>query len=187
MICARATPSALVLQRIKQLPDLGQETNAIAFDQHADKAAAIGIEFVPAQRQKHRLLFGADNFGLSRATRTFGSPATRRDRSDHFGPDRQRVLSACELKYGLSVGTRNGYVFSHGSMLPCEFWLKLLFDRREEIGMRFRIDFALQDLLRPGDRQIRNLIAQALLRSHDFLLDFCFGGSDDPIRLGLGQ
>ena len=51
--------------------------------------------------------------------------------------------------------------------------------------MRLRVDVALQDLRRAGDREIGDLVAQLLLRARDFLLDLGLRRGEDAVGFGL--
>src|SRR5882762_7719219 len=56
----------------------------------------------------------------------------------------------------------------------------------EQLGMRLGVDLAAQDLLRAGNGERGDLLAQHLLRARDLLVDIGLGGGEDALGLGPG-
>src|SRR6266571_1887532 len=150
---------------------------AVVRDEHADEVARVDRKILPAQlhEQVVELLRAEIGIGDARAhLRVRRDP--RHDR-EPLQPRGEGARLLREPEHGFGVGAGDGGGFGHS-----DFPLELT----EQLGVRFGVDLAAQDLLRAGDRERGDLLPERFPRAHDLLVDVGLGRGEDAIGLGPG-
>jgi hypothetical protein len=140
----------------------------MVFREHAEEVLAMFIERRTADSHDElRKIFAAD----ARIAEQLVHPwiAHRRTRgAQRLGPTRQVLVGPGFLEGRFGVGSRDGCLFSH--LGPLDLRRELV----DEIAMRARVDFALQDLGCRADGNLSNIPAQCLAGMRSLQIDLLF-------------
>ena len=178
----RATPSASSFSVVEQRRDLRQRRRRDRPRPARERSGGPAASSLSPQIDSSSdfLVAGGEPRVVERARhRRIGDHA--REKAQHLRPHRQRVATRAQA--GTPPRRR---AWQSSSVRPSRFRLELLPDRRQQVGVRLGVDFALQDLRGAGDGKIGDLAAQRFLRAGDLLADLGLRGGEDAVGLGLG-